>query len=139
MTKLELIQSLIERAELDEAAAREVVEALFSVEDGIIVGALKEGEQVMITGFGSFEARRRSRRSGRNPRTGAMIEIGPSIIAGFRPGKGLRESLFGGTHGTGAGAFYEEIPDVAENEASAAHDSERIPYFGGTHGSGEGV
>jgi DNA-binding protein HU-beta len=69
------------------------VDALFSVENGIIAQALKSGQKVQITGFGSFETRRREPRTGRNPRTGKEIRIGASTSAAFRAGKGLKDAV----------------------------------------------
>lgn len=95
MNKSDLIQKLVERTELSRSEASRAVDALFGAENGIIAEALKGGEKVQITGFGSFEARRRDARTGRNPRTGKEIEIGPSVNAGFRAGKGLRDYIGG--------------------------------------------
>lgn len=93
MNKSELTQKLADRADLSKADASKAVDALFSVDDGIIAQALKGGEKVQITGFGSFETRKREARTGRNPRTGKEIEIGPSTSAAFRAGKGLKDAI----------------------------------------------
>jgi len=55
--------------------------------------ALKRGEKVQVTGFGTFETRKRTARTGRNPRTGEEIKIGPSTTASFKVGKRLKDSL----------------------------------------------
>ncbi len=93
MNKSELTQKLAERTNLSKAEASRAVDALFSVDDGIIAGALRSGEKVQITGFGSFETRKREARTGRNPRTGKEIKIGPSTSAAFRAGKGLKDAV----------------------------------------------
>lgn len=93
MNKSELTQKLAERTDLSKSDASKAVDALFSADDGIIAQALKGGEKVQITGFGSFETRKREARTGRNPRTGKEIKIGPSTSAAFRPGKGLKDSI----------------------------------------------
>ena len=93
MNKSELTQKLAERTNLSRAEASRAVDALFSIEDGIIARALKSGEKVQITGFGSFETRRREARTGRNPRTGKEIKINASTSAAFRAGKGLKDSV----------------------------------------------
>ncbi len=95
MNKSELIQQLSSRANLSRSDAQKAVDALFSADDGIIAQALREGEKVQITGFGSFETRQREARKGRNPRTGKEIDIGPSTSATFRPGKGLKDAVGG--------------------------------------------
>lgn len=93
MNKSELIQQVADRAGLNRSQAQKAIDALFSAEDGIITDALRGGSKVTITGFGSFETRQREARTGRNPRTGKPIEIGPSTSATFRPGKGLKDAL----------------------------------------------
>ena len=93
MNKSELTQKLAERSNLSKAEASRAVDALFSVQDGIIARALKSGEKVQITGFGSFETRKREARTGRNPRTGKEIKIKASKSAAFRAGKGLKDSV----------------------------------------------
>jgi DNA-binding protein HU-beta len=93
VNKSELIQQLAGRTDLSRSQAQEAVDALFSADNGIISHALKNGDKVQITGFGSFETRKREARKGRNPRTGKEINIGPSTSAAFRPGKGLKDSI----------------------------------------------
>jgi DNA-binding protein HU-beta len=48
---------------------------------------------VQISGFGTFEAKQRKARTGRNPRTGTEIRIGPTVSASFRPGKALKDAV----------------------------------------------
>lgn len=93
MNKSDLIQQLASRADLSRTEAQRAVDALFSADDGIIAQALRSGEKVQITGFGSFETRQREARKGRNPRTGKEINIGPSTSASFRAGKGLKDAV----------------------------------------------
>ena len=95
MNRAELIQALAGRAALTRAQGAKVVEALFGVTDGIISQALRDGDKVNITGFGSFVARHRAARTGRNPRTGKEIQIAASTSPVFRGGKGLKDSLSG--------------------------------------------
>ena len=91
MNKSELVQELQNRAGLSKSEASNAIDALFSVENGIIAEALKNGEKIQITGFGSFEAKQREARKGRNPRTGKEIDIAASTSAAFKPGKGLKD------------------------------------------------
>jgi DNA-binding protein HU-beta len=95
VNKSELIQQLASRTDLSRSQAQNAVDALFAPENGLIAEALRNGEKVQITGFGSFETRSRDARKGRNPRTGKEIEIGASTSAAFRPGKGLKDSIGG--------------------------------------------
>ena len=89
MTKAELIDSTSKRAELPRPKAEEIVNGLFDD----IVGALKRGDKVNISGFGTFAVAERKGRTGRNPKTGETIEIAPSRAAKFKAGKTLKESL----------------------------------------------
>ncbi len=93
MNKSEIVQQLANRANISRADAQRAVDALFSVDTGIISQALKSGDKVQITGFGSFETKKREARKGRNPRTGKEIDIAASTSAAFRPGKGLKDSM----------------------------------------------
>jgi DNA-binding protein HU-beta len=95
VNKSELIQQLASRTDLSRSQAQNAVDALFSPDNGLIASALKSGEKVQITGFGSFETRTREARKGRNPRTGKEINIAASTNAAFRPGKGLKDSVGG--------------------------------------------
>ena len=58
-----------------------------------IVGALKEGHRVELRGFGTFMAKERTARTGRNPRTGAAVEVTAKKAPAFKPGKEIRERL----------------------------------------------
>jgi DNA-binding protein HU-beta len=93
VNKSEIVQQLATRANISRADAQRAVDALFAVDTGIISQALKSGDKVQITGFGSFETKRREARKGRNPRTGKEIDIAASTSAAFRPGKGLKDSI----------------------------------------------
>jgi len=93
MNKSELVQNLAARANISRADAQRSVEALFGAEGGLISQALRRGDRIQITGFGTFEARQRKARTGRNPRTGKEIKIGPTNSPSFRPGKGLKDNI----------------------------------------------
>ncbi|HEU4342996.1 MAG TPA: HU family DNA-binding protein [Candidatus Binatia bacterium] len=89
MTKADLIDSLATRIELSRQKAEEIVNGLFDD----IVAALKNGDKVNISGFGTFSVSQRKGRTGRNPKTGETIEIAPSRAAKFKAGKTLKDSL----------------------------------------------
>ncbi|MGL5993091.1 MAG: HU family DNA-binding protein, partial [Aeromonas sobria] len=55
--------------------------------------ALKEGDQVALVGFGTFAVRERAARSGRNPQTGATIEIAAGKVPAFKAGKALKDAV----------------------------------------------
>lgn len=89
MTKAELIVQVAKKANLTAKASREAVAALL---DGIRDG-LKRGEKVVLTGFGTFMVRSRAARKGRNPRTGAVINIAAKKTPGFTAGKALKRAV----------------------------------------------
>ena len=90
MTKAELIKQLKEEAGLASLAqAENAYNTLFS----LLGKALKSGDSVAISGFGSFKPVKRAARKGRNPRTGAAINIPASWVVKFRPGKNLNSSV----------------------------------------------
>jgi DNA-binding protein HU-beta len=89
MNKSELTDAVASAADLSKASASRVVDAVVDA----ITGALKNGDQVSVVGFGTFLVRERGARSGRNPRTGETITIGASKVPGFKPGKALKDAL----------------------------------------------
>ncbi|MBS1188647.1 MAG: bacterial nucleoid DNA-binding protein [Rhodocyclaceae bacterium] len=89
MNKSELIDQIAASADISKAAAGRALAAAVSA----VKGALKEGGTVTLVGFGTFYVGKRSSRSGRNPRTGAAIEIEAAQVPKFRPGKGLKEAV----------------------------------------------
>ncbi len=93
MNKSDLVDALADSAGMTKADASRAVDALFGAADGVIAGALKRGDRVQITGFGTFEAKERKARTGRNPRTGETIRIAATRTPGFRAGKGLKEAI----------------------------------------------
>ncbi len=93
MNKSELVDALADAAGMTKADASRAVDALFGTDDGIIAKALKRGDRVQITGFGTFETKERKARTGRNPRTGETIKIEATSTPGFRAGKGLKDAV----------------------------------------------
>ena len=93
MNKSDLVDALAEATGMTKADAGRAVDALFSPDGGIIAKTLKRGGRVQITGFGTFEAKQRKARTGRNPRTGQTIRIAATKTPGFRAGKGLKDGI----------------------------------------------
>lgn len=89
MNKAELIEYVARNAKLSKVDAGRALEA---VTDGI-TQALKNGDSVLIVGFGGFSVSERSAREGRNPRTGEVVQIAASKAPKFTPGKVLREAI----------------------------------------------
>jgi DNA-binding protein HU-beta len=92
VNKTELIDALASQAGLSKADAGRAVEALFG-DDGLVAGALRKGDRVQITGFGTFVARKREARQGRDPRTGGTIEIKAANVPAFKAGQALKDAL----------------------------------------------
>lgn len=89
MTKSELIDALANRLPMDHAEAEKTINIL--LDD--IRTALKQGQRVTISGFGTFLVSVRKARSGRNPKTGESIQISASRSTKFKPGRQLKDSL----------------------------------------------
>ena len=90
MTKAELVQKIHAKSGLSTKVQAE--SALDAVVE-ILTAAMKAGDSVTFTGFGSFKVTERAARKGRNPRTGAVIQIPASKVVKFRPGKNLKEAV----------------------------------------------
>jgi len=89
MNKTELVSVVSEKTEFSKKESAQIVDALFaSIEE-----ALAKGEKVQLIGFGTFEVRERAARKGRNPQTGAEIEIPTSKVPAFKPGKALKDAV----------------------------------------------
>ncbi|PCK20990.1 DNA-binding protein [Bacillus pumilus] len=91
MNKTELINAVAEASELSKKDATKAVDSVFDT----ILDALKDGDKIQLIGFGNFEVRERSARKGRNPQTGAEIEIPASKVPAFKPGKALKDAVAG--------------------------------------------
>jgi integration host factor subunit beta len=89
MTKADLVELVASQTDVARKQADEIVQVVL---DGIIT-ALHRNEKVELRGFGSFRVRQRGARIGRNPKTGARVQVPPKRIPYFKPGKYLREAL----------------------------------------------
>ncbi len=89
MNKSELIEAIAESADLPKAAAGRALEAVIET----IEATLKQGDQVALVGFGTFSVKDRAARTGRNPQTGAPIEIAAAKIPSFKAGKSLKDAV----------------------------------------------
>lgn len=89
MNKTELIGEVAGKAGITKKDAEKLINAFFTtVED-----ALKTGDKIQLIGFGTFEVRSRQARKGRNPQTGAEIDIPAAKVPAFKPGKALKDAL----------------------------------------------
>jgi DNA-binding protein HU-beta len=75
--------------------AKTVVDSIFSAipKEGIIAAELNAGRKVQITGFGTFQVRKRRKREGRNPQTGEPIQIPASRFPSFTAGRALKDRV----------------------------------------------
>jgi DNA-binding protein HU-beta len=89
VNKTDIIDHIATQADISKAAAGR---ALDSVVDAI-QQSLKKGEDVTLVGFGTFSVGKRAARTGRNPRTGAAIEIEAARVPKFKPGKALKDAV----------------------------------------------
>ncbi len=89
MNKAELIDAVAESADLPKASATRAIDAVLDS----ITAALKAGDSVSLVGFGAFTVKARPARTGRNPQTGASIQIAAAKVPGFKAGKALKDSV----------------------------------------------
>jgi DNA-binding protein HU-beta len=87
MNKAELTKAVAEKSGLTQAQAAGVVDTVFET----IAASLRKGEQVSLAGFGSFVAKTRAAREGRNPSTGLTIAIPARTSAAFKPASALKD------------------------------------------------
>ena len=89
MTKAELVDFIAEKADLTKADAARALEAVM---EGVTAG-LKESGKVTLVGFGTFTAKEREAREGRNPQTGETVKIAARVVPGFKAGSKLKDAL----------------------------------------------
>ncbi len=89
MNKAELIDAVAEGSDISKAAATRAVDTVIEK----ITQTLKQGDQVVIVGFGTFAVKARAARKGRNPQTGQSIDIPASNVPGFKAGKALKDAV----------------------------------------------
>lgn len=88
MNKTQLVEQIAANADLSKASAGRALDALIEA----VGGALASGDQVALVGFGTFSVRTRAARTGRNPKTGAEIQIAEAKVPAFKAGKALKDS-----------------------------------------------
>lgn len=89
MTKEEMIAIMSQQSRISKRQAAEALQAFMNE----ITGQLKKGKKVSFAGFGTFTVSKRKARTGRNPQTGAIIEIPATKVPVFRAGKHLRQAV----------------------------------------------
>lgn len=87
MNKEELVQEIAKKSNVTQKEAAEVLGALIET----IQKTVSKGKKVTLVGFGTFEARKRAARTGRNPQTGAELKIAAKTVPAFSAGKKFKE------------------------------------------------
>jgi integration host factor subunit beta len=98
MTKADLIEEVSRVVELTRKESEVIVEAIFDS----VVRSLRTGDKIEIRGFGSFRTRERQSRVGRNPKTGARVDVPAKRIPYFKPSKELKDLVNGESAEPGA-------------------------------------
>ena len=89
MNKQELIESIAASADINKTSAGRALDAMIDS----VTDALKEGDSVVLVGFGTFTVRERAARTGRNPQTGDEIQISAAKVPAFKAGKALKDAV----------------------------------------------
>lgn len=89
MNKSQLVEQIAKNAELSKSDAERALRSAINA----IVGALSDGGEVSLVGFGTFKVNDRSARIGRNPKTGEELNIPAAKVPAFKAGKALKEAL----------------------------------------------
>jgi DNA-binding protein HU-beta len=89
MNKKELAAAVAGKCDLSNAQAVDILDATLDC----IAGAMKDGDEVRLLGFGNFVSVHRDARTARNPQTGASIEVAATNVPKFKPGKALKETV----------------------------------------------
>lgn len=89
MNKGELVEAIAKQTDMSKSGAEAVVNAFVST----VSGALRKGDKVTLTGFGTFSVTKRAARTARNPRTGAEIKVKAATVPKFKAGAGLKGSV----------------------------------------------
>ncbi len=89
MNKQELIENIAGSADITKAAAGRALDSMIDS----VTGSLKNGDSVVLVGFGTFSVRDRAARIGRNPQTGEEIQIKAARVPAFKAGKALKDAV----------------------------------------------
>ena len=89
MNKTELVAAVATKAELSKKDADAAVKAVIDA----VTEALKDGEKVALVGFGTFEVKTRAARTGKNPRTGEVIDIPEAKVPSFKAGSAPKDAV----------------------------------------------
>lgn len=120
---------LIERVAAEAAVTKKQAEAMLEAMVDVIIGELKAGNEISITGFGTFSARTRHARKGVNPQNPSeRISIPQVTVAKFKTGKTLKDALKGGNFSPvseGTQASENDSDKVQEEETDSNQEAEK--------------
>ena len=116
MTKADLIEEVSRVVEMTRKESEVIVEAIFDS----IVRSLRSGDKIEIRGFGSFRTRQRQPRIGRNPKTGARVEVPAKKIPYFKPSKELKDVVNNSAAPGGALTKHDGAPASTPDGAAIA-------------------
>jgi integration host factor subunit beta len=116
MTKADLIEDISRVAEMSRKDSELIVDTVFES----IVKSLRTGEKIEIRGFGSFRTRERKSRVGRNPKTGARVEVPAKRIPYFKPSKELKDVVNGEATKESSAPSPEHSPDTSTAGSSSS-------------------
>jgi integration host factor subunit beta len=105
MTKADLVEEVTQLGDLTRRDGEMIVDTIFDS----VIHALRSGDKIEIRGFGSFRIRQRKPRTGRNPKTGAKVDVPAKRVPYFKPSKELRDLV----NPKGAAAKDEAAPETA--------------------------
>jgi DNA-binding protein HU-beta len=89
MNKGDLVEQIAQAAEISKSAAERAIDAMIVA----VKSSLRKDEAVTLVGFGTFYAGKRAARTGRNPKTGAALDIKAARLPKFRAGKALKDAI----------------------------------------------
>jgi len=89
VNKSELVDAIASGADISKASAGRALDSMVDT----ITESLRKGDPVALVGFGTFSVKDRAARQGRNPQTGATIQIPAARVPGFKAGKGLKDAV----------------------------------------------
>jgi integration host factor subunit beta len=118
MTKADLIEEVSRVVEMTRKESEVIVETIFDS----IVRSLRTGDKIEIRGFGSFRTRQRQPRVGRNPKTGARVEVPAKKIPYFKPSKELKDVV-----NNAAEREAQQQPASAMQEGQPAREPQENP------------
>ncbi len=117
LTKADLIEEVLRVSELPRKESETIVETIFES----IIEALQKGDKIEIRGFGSFRTRQRRGRIGRNPKTGAKVDVPPKKIPFFKPSKELKDFVNNSEGDVSGGATAASGAPAAAAPGDATH------------------